>query len=199
MGRSLDFYLDVLHFDIIFTSDRGGDKRVPPAVHPRGGTALAMVRLGAAALLLQAVDEMPAAVRGAWPAGAAGPGAGMSVYLLGLDPDGLVASLPSHVRVAQAPATQPSGMREAVLIDPVNGYAIAVGKSMGRPGGGGRLGPRGPHQRGGERQECPEGGRGSKGGAVVVALGDFHAETRRKSHRNDAWPQRVVKETAVIA
>ncbi|OSX77447.1 hypothetical protein BU14_0148s0023 [Porphyra umbilicalis] len=137
MGRSLDFYLDVLHFDILFTADHGGDKRVPPAVHPRDGTALAMVRLGAAALLLQAVDEMPAAVRGAWPAGAARPGAGMSVYLLGLDPDGLVASLPPHVHVAQAPATQPSGMREAVLIDPVNGYAIAVGKSMGRPGGGG--------------------------------------------------------------
>eukprot|EP00168_Porphyra_purpurea_P005371 TRINITY_DN16439_c0_g1_i1.p1 TRINITY_DN16439_c0_g1~~TRINITY_DN16439_c0_g1_i1.p1 ORF type:complete len:215 (-),score=43.44 TRINITY_DN16439_c0_g1_i1:88-663(-) len=137
MGRSLDFYVDALHFDLLFTADRWGDKRVPPAVHPRGGTALAMVRLGAAALLLQAVDEVPAAVRGAWPAGAAGPGAGISVYVLGLDPDGLVASLPPHVRVAQAPATQPSGMREAVLIDPVNGYAITVGKSVGRPGGGG--------------------------------------------------------------
>ncbi|KAK1862337.1 hypothetical protein I4F81_004911 [Pyropia yezoensis] len=59
------------------------------------------------------------------------------LYLLGLDPDGLLPGLPAGVRVLQPPVTQPSGMREAVIVDPVNGYVITVAKSMGPGGGGG--------------------------------------------------------------
>lgn len=166
MAASLGFYVDALHFSIRFTANAAHVKRVPPDGYPRGEVALAMLHLGPAALLLQATPMVPAAVRGGWGGGPDGGGdartsrgegaaaaeataaaaadgvspghrgAGVSLYLLGLDPDGLLPGLPSEVRVLQPPVTQPSGMREAVLVDPVNGYVITVSKSMG-PGGGG--------------------------------------------------------------
>lgn len=164
MAGSLAFYVDALHFSTLFTANAAHVKRVPPDGYPRGEVALAMLRLGPAALLLQASSMVPPVIRGArrgaastdWGAeGAAVPtaataestaatggatpcrGAGVSLYLLGLDPDGLLPGLPAGVRVLQPPVTQPSGMREAVIVDPVNGYVITVAKSMGPGGGGG--------------------------------------------------------------
>lgn len=167
MAGSLAFYVDALHFSTLFTANAAHVKRVPPDGYPRGGVALAMLRLGPAALLLQASSMVPPVIRGARRGaastdrgadGAAVPtaataestaataatggatpcrGAGVSLYLLGLDPDGLLPGLPAGVRVLQPPVTQPSGMREAVIVDPVNGYVITVAKSMGPGGGGG--------------------------------------------------------------
>lgn len=167
MAASLAFYVDALHFSVRFTANAAHVKRVPPDGYPTGEVALAMLSLGPAALLLQATPMVPAPVRGGWGGdpdgggdaatsrgegtaaaaiGAAAAdgafpgrrGAGVSLYLLGLDPDGLLPGLPAEVRVLQPPVTQPSGMREAVLVDPVNGYVITVSKSMGPGGGGGR-------------------------------------------------------------
>lgn len=150
---SLAFYVDALHFIIVFTANAAHVKRVPPDEYPRGEIALAMLRLGPAALLLQAAPMLPAVIRGSWDhaatdhgegavaaasvtaAASSWRGAGVSLYLLGLDPDGLLSGLPTEVRVLQQPVTQRSGMREAVVVDPVNGYVITVAKSMGRAGG----------------------------------------------------------------
>ncbi|GAB0494809.1 hypothetical protein MMPV_006105 [Pyropia vietnamensis] len=149
MPASLALYVDALHFSIVFSANAAHAKRVPPNEYPRGEVALAMLRLGPAALLLQAEPMVPAVVRGAWghdatdhETGAAAAasvkagasscrGAGVSLYLLGLDPDGLLPGLPAEVRVLQQPVTQQSGMREAVVVDPVNGYVITVAKIAG--------------------------------------------------------------------